>query len=96
MMALRPGASMTLAVGATSATGATPTSAGTTYIRVVSPTGGHIRISPAASPVAATNADLYICPNVPEYFQIGAGSVKISTIQGLASAVGSMIVTEMS
>ena len=93
--AMRPGASQTLTTSGSSQTMPNATSAGVTVVRVLAVTAScYVKFSPAAAPVAATNADLLVAPNVPEYFNVGAGSVKFSVLQG--SGAGTVTITEMS
>ena len=71
------------------------TGAGVSVVRVLAVTAScYVRFSPAAAPVAATANDILLAPNVPEYFNVGAGSVKMTALQG--SGAGTVTMTEMS
>ena len=93
MIAMRPGPSQALATSATSATMTNATSAGVGTVRVLV-TGNpcFIRFSAAGSAAVAT--DMQIAVNVPEYFNVGAGAVKLSAIS--PAGAGVLTMTEMS
>jgi hypothetical protein len=93
MIAMRPGASQALTTGAASGTITNATGAGVTIVRVmVTGFPCFIRFSSAGSAAVAT--DMQIAPNVPEYFNVGAGAVKLSAISPAGAGVVTM--TEMS
>jgi len=90
-IAMRPGASQSLATGASSATMTNAAAGGIVRVMV---TGNpcFIRFSSGGSAAVAT--DMQIAPNVPEYFQVGAGAAKLSAISPAGAGIVTM--TEMS
>jgi len=93
MIAMRPGASQSLATSATSGTMTSATSSGVSIVRVmVTGFPCFIRFSSGGSAAVAT--DMQIAVNVPEYFNVGAGAVKLSAIS--PAGAGILTMTEMS
>jgi hypothetical protein len=94
MIAMRPGASQLVATSASSATSTNSTSTGVSIVRVlVTGFPCFIRFSAAGSAAVAAT-DMQIAVNVPEYFNVGAGAVKISAIS--PAGAGQLTMTEMS
>lgn len=88
------GVSQMLTLSGTSQPLANPTSSGVRQLRLLADKGAYVKICPAASPVAATNADFPLAPNIPEIINVGAGSVKVTALQ--LGTGGSLWVTEVS
>ena len=89
IQALPLGTTQTVSVTSSSAASSSAIAAGTTVVRIVSPTDCHIIF--ATSPTATTST-AYLPANQVEYFKATAGE-KIAAIR--ANADGTLFITEM-